>query len=513
MELFTVKDNRLQTPPIPTHCDTIVIGGGTAGAAIAGRLAARRDQSVLLLEAGPDYGNRADGQWPADLLDGRVLSDSHDWGYTSAARAGLPDHRLQRARVIGGCSSHNGCIALWGSRADYDGWAAAGNPGWSADELLPFFEKAVAALRVRDFAPAEVTPFHTACLQAMVAAGIPPATVLNDLDEDVGCGTAPVNIHDAVRWNTALAYLDPVRDEGHLTILGDTLVEKINVTRSSAVSVNILRNGGAATVATGRVIVCGGAYGSPAVMLRSGIGPAEDLRHLSIPTVLDLPGVGRNLHDHPAIELEYGGSERLSARMDEFIAEGRTVFTEQSLGKARSANCRHAIDLHVYPCSAARPDQDGRWTCILPVANMVPKSRGRLTLPSRDPAAKPVIYTGYLSDPDDADLAVLTDGVELTRRMARQKALAELIGDERPESAARVGRKKIRQACCHYYHPVGTCKMGPADDPWAVVDGRGRVHGTENITIADASIIPTIPRANTNLPVLALAERIASGLA
>ena len=125
---------------IPQYADAVVIGGGTAGAAVAGLLAERGDQSVLLLEAGPDYGHRTEGRWPSDLLDGRVLASSHDWSFTSAAANGQPDHPLQRAKVIGGCSAHNGCIAIWGSRADYDGWAAAGNHGWSTARgasLLP----------------------------------------------------------------------------------------------------------------------------------------------------------------------------------------------------------------------------------------------------------------------------------------------------------------------------------------------------------------------------------------
>ena len=166
-----------------------------------------------------------------------MVADSHDWGYTSAARSGQPNHPLQRARVIGGCSAHNGCIALRGSRADYDGWAAAGNRGWSTDELLPYFARAEAALCVRNFSATEITPFHAACLDTMVNTGLPPADDLNDLDEDLGVGTAPVNIRDGIRWNTALAYLDPVRGNGYLTALGDTLVDKIRVANGRAVSV------------------------------------------------------------------------------------------------------------------------------------------------------------------------------------------------------------------------------------------------------------------------------------
>ena len=503
----------MSLPDTPTYSDTVVIGGGTAGAAIAGRLAARGEGTVLLLEAGPDYGARSDGRWPAELLDGRVVSDMHDWGFTSAALACQPDHRLQRARVIGGCSSHNGCIALWGSRADYDGWAAQGNPGWSTDEVLPFFDKAAVTLGVRDFEPREIMPFHTASLDAMVSAGIPAVDDLNDLDEDLGAGIAPVNIRDGVRWNAALAYLDPVRDGGHLTVLGDTLVDRINLIDGRATAVDFIREGAVSTIAAGRIVLCAGAYGSPAVLLRSGIGPADDLTGLGIAAQADLPGVGRNLHDHVSVSLKYPGTELLSTRMDAALAGGTPAFTEQSIAKLRSDRCTEAFDLHVFPTTAPAPDRDGRWECVLGVANMAPKSRGRLTLRDPAPDASPVIDTGYLSDPEDDDLAVLMNGVDIVRQLAGHRPLADLIGDELAETAALGNPETVRRGSFHYYHPVGTCKMGPASDHLTVVDALGKVHGIDNLYVADASIMPAAPRANTNLPTLMLSERIVQALA
>ena len=489
--------------------DTTVIGGGTAGAAVAGRLAAQGNQSVLLVEAGHDYGPVSAGQWPIDLLDARVVADHerHDWGYTSAARTGQIDHPLQRARVIGGCSAHNGCICLRGSRADYDGWSAAGNHGWSTDELLPFFRRAETALYVRNFAPTDITPFHDACLEAMVNAGLPRATDLNDLDEDVGVGTSPVNIVDGIRWNTAMAYLDPVRDGGYLTVLGDTIVDKINFTQGRGTSVDIIGPRGAETVDTNRIIVCAGAYGSPAVLLRSGIGPANDLRCLGIATVSDLPGVGHNLHDHPVVNLRYSSTELFSA-MEAFVVKGNIPFTEQSIAKALSTNGTERYDLHIYPFTSVGPTDDGRWECTIPVANMTPLSRGTLRLTSDEPTAHPIIDTGYLTDADDEDLAVLMNGMELAREIAQHQPLASLIGDELPSSAQCVSNEDVRRSSLHYYHPVGTCKMGPCSDPQAVVDELGKIHGTDNVYVANASVIPTIPRANTNLPTLVVAERI-----
>ena len=497
---------------IPQYADKVVIGGGTAGAAVAGLLAERGDRSVLLLEAGPDYGHQTEGRWPTELLDGRILASTHDWSFTSAAANGKPGHALQRAKVIGGCSAHNGCIAIWGSRADYDGWATAGNDGWSTAEVLPFFRQASARLCVRDFAPEEVTPLHGACLEAMIGVGMPLSTDLNDLDEDAGAAIAPINIRNGVRWSTALAYLDPVRDQGELTIVGDALVEKINLQGSRAASVDFIREGERMTVEAGAIYLCAGTYGSPAILLRSGIGPADELQKTGIIAKIDLPGVGRNLHDHPGVSMTHQGTPLFDSLMTDCIAAGKTVFTEQSLAKARSSRCNEAFDLHVAPLTASGLDGNGRWECSMYVANMAPRSRGRLTLRDSDPRSNPLIDTGYFTDPGDNDLAVLMDGVALTREIARQLQLAELIGDELDETAGMVTAEDIRRNSLHYFHPVGTCKMGPASDPASVVDSTGKVHGVEGLHVVDASIMPTVPRANTNLPTLMLAERIVAGL-
>ena len=502
----------MRSPQLPRYSDTVVIGGGTAGAAVAGLLAERGGQSVLLLEAGPDYGHLEEGRWPDDLLDGRVVASTHDWSYTSAASAGQPGHALQRARVIGGCSSHNGCIALWGSRADYDGWAKDGNHGWSTEEVLPYFHKAAARLCVRRFGPEEITPFHGASLDAMAHVGIPLSDDLNDLDEDVGAAIAPVNIRNGTRWSTSFAYLDPVRNRGDLTVVGDAIVDRINLDRSRAVSVDVILDGNRVTIAVGRIVLCAGAYGSPAVLLRSGIGPSEELAPLGISTRIDLPGVGRNLHDHPGVTIKHHGTQLFDSSMEDFIAEGRTVFTEQSLAKARSSRCGEAFDLHIAPTTSAAPDREGRWECVMYVAHMAPLSRGRLTLRDSDPQSSPVIDTGYFTDSGDEDLAVMMDGVAMTREIARQRPLADLIGPELDETAGAVTAEELRRDSLHYFHPVGTCKMGPGSDPAAVVDPTGSVYGAQGLCVADASIMPAVPRANTNLPTLMVAERIAATL-
>ena len=236
---------------------------------------------------------------------------------------------------------------------------------------------------------------------------------------------------------------------------------RINLDRSRAVSVEAAREGERVTVAAGRVVLCAGAYGSPAVLLRSGIGPSEELASLGISTRVDLPGVGRNLHDHPGVSMKHHGTRLFDSSMGDFIAEGRTVFTEQSLAKARSSRCGEAFDLHIAPITSAGPDRAGRWECVMYVAHMAPLSRGRLTLRDSEPRSSPVIDTGYFTDQGDEDLAVLMDGVAMTREIARQRPLAELIGTELGETAGMVTAGELRRDSLHYYHPVGTCRMVP----------------------------------------------------
>ncbi len=495
--------------------DVVVVGGGTAGAAVAGRLAQDGARSVVLLEAGPDYGALADGKWSRELLDARSLPPSHDWGYVSAARTGIPNHPLERACVIGGCSSHNGCAAIWGSRADYDGWAALGNAGWSTAELLPFFREANERLRVHVIPRSELTPWFEACLDAAQAAGIPLTENLNDLDENVAMGPSPVNIYNGIRWNTAFAYLDPVRGNGNLTIVGNAVVNRLRIANGRARGVEFIAPEGQRVIHAGMVVVCAGAYATPGILMRSGIGAAEELHALDIRPVFELRGVGRNLQDHPTLYLKYSGTPELIEAMRAFEARGGMIYAEQSIAKLRSAYCAEAFDLHLFPIGGPFPGAmggDTEWQFVLPIANMTPKSRGTVKLTSADPTAAPRIDTAYLTDPDDQDARILLNGMELARAFAAQPPLARLIGRELPPTAGSQDAEAIRRTVIHYYHPVGTAKMGPASDLDAVVDSRGRVHGMENLYVADASIFPVIPRANTNLPVLVAAERIARWL-
>jgi len=493
------------------YADTVVIGGGTAGAAVAARLVQGTSQTVLLIESGSDYGAFAEQRWPAQLLDARSLPGGYDWGYVNGASTGRPGHPLERARVIGGCSSHNGCAAIWGSRVDYDNWAALGNTGWSADDLLPFLKIANETLRVKRISTSEITPWQQACLDAAPKIGIPQVADLNDLDEDIGISTSPVNIVDGVRWNSAFAYLDPLRGNDRLTIRGQMQVDRLRVEGTRVSALEVIGPDGPLTIEAGRIVVCAGTYGSPAILLRSGIGPASELNTLGIETKLDL-AVGRNLHDHPAVYLKYSGTPQLETVMKDFAAKGGVLFSEQTIAKFRSKYCTTAYDLHLFPVGGQFMDGADDWEFLLPVANMIPLSRGSVQLTSADPFATLKIDTAYLSDPEGHDLAILWNGIELVRDYARQAPLANLIGEEISPTVNYKTPEDVRRDNLHYYHAVGTCKMGPESDPTAVVDAHGKVHGVDNLYVADASIIPVVPRANTNIPALVVGERISAWL-
>lgn len=491
--------------------DIVICGGGSSGAALAGILARDTDAEVLLLEAGPDYGALDSGQWPADLLDARRIPTTHGWGYSGPAhRSHQEPTAFDRASVIGGCSAHNGCVALLGHRRDYDRWAELGNLGWAWDDVAPAFARVTTALRVRTPADDELTPFHAAFLDAAVSIGIPRSTDMNDPDELEGVDACPVNIADGTRWNTALAYLDPVRDHPNLTVLGEALVDRVEIDGNRAVAVHALIAGEAVRIEAATIVLAAGAYGSPAILLRSGVGPAQELQRLGRRPVHNLPGVGGSLADHPAIGIIYRGTERLHEQMATFGAR-YWLPDEQTLAKARSSHCQEAFDLHIYAVAGWRRSNAYDHFGVA-AAVMDPISTGRLALASLDPTAAPRIDHNYLSDPDGHDVAVLHDGLDMTREIMASVVADGLVEEVHPGTdieSTDAMRAFIERTVGIYYHPACTCRMGPATDTGAVVDSRGRIHGIRNLHVCDASIFPTLMRANTNLPAVMLAEHLA----
>ncbi|CAN5611104.1 GMC family oxidoreductase [soil metagenome] len=493
---------------------TIVVGGGTCGAAIAGRLA-ESGQSVVLIEAGPDFGPFDSGRWPARLIDPSLMPiDLHSWHYANDGQHGRTGMSMQRARVIGGCSSHNGCAVVWGHRSDYDGWADLGNTGWGADDVTPFFRSANERFRVNVPDRTEITPFHQAVLDSASAAGLPPIADFSDLDIEHGLGIGPVNISGLTRWNAAFAYVDPVRDLANFSLESQTMANRVLIKHGRASGVEVTGPDGIRTIRASRVILAGGAYGTPLLLQRSGIGDPSNLEAAGIEVAHSLPGVGKNLQDHPAAAVKYSGTPELTAMLDAFVANGGLPREEGTIALASSRRCEGPFDLHLYPI--AHRNGPGDWDIFIGAAVMASRSTGQVRVLSGDPESAPLIEHRYVTDPEGYDLDGLVDGVRQARDLASQQPLASLIGQEtfpgesiESDEALRALIPAISE---HDYHPTSTCKMGRTDDPSSVVDATARVPGIEGLLIGDASIMPNVPKANTNLPALMVAEKIAAGL-
>ena len=482
----------------PLAADYVVVGGGSSGAVVAARLA-EAGCDVLLLEAGPDYGPQGDPSWPAELVDARMLALSHDWGYTG----GDGRWTFERARVIGGCSSHNGCIAAVGHTSDYDAW---GLPGWSAADVAPIFDTVIERLRVRAYADDEAVPYHRECLAVARDLGWTIASDLCDLTATTSFGLETVNVVGDTRWNAAFAYLDPVRGLANLRILDRTLVDRIEPTAGQTL-VYAVRDGAPLVVTAGTLVLSAGTYGTPSILQRSGIGDPDRLRSAGIDATLELPGVGANLHDQPLVLVDRVIGAELQAHLDEVAATG-FLPEEQTLGKFVSGQSPDGIyDLHLFPVLGSDQTSEMHGRVAIVVSCVTPLSRGRSDVTGPDPEAQPVIDHRYLEDADGHDLAVLRDGIVIASQMLDHPLLANLLGAPVTDLSTDAA---IRANVAHYYHPVGTCAMG--DGPQAVCAADGRVHGLDGVHIADASLIPAIMRANTNLPSVMIGEQIAARL-
>lgn len=498
--------------------DVIIAGGGTSGSALAGLLVDEHGLNVCLIEAGPDYGTHAQGQWPPELLDASTLpGESHSWGYSGQAH---PSHEkptgFDRARVIGGCSSHNGCIALLGHARDYDAWSESGIPGWSYGSVWPSFKRVMNRLRVRQPSDSEITPYQRLFLDGAVGTGIPKVSDLNHPDEVTGVAAAPVNIADGTRWNTALAYLtDAVRASGRLTILDNAVVDRVILEGNAVSGVHIWRNGTEETISGDRVVVSAGAYGSPGILERSGLGDPAFLQAAGIEVRHELPGIGSSLTDHPAVCLTYSGGDGLNAQMSLLRTNGWCP-DEQVLAKTTSSRCRDAFDLHIYSVSGYRPDSDA-WEYEVYVSCVSPRSRGSVHVQSADPDATPLIDHGFLNDPDEEDIAVIRDGVRLARSIMQPAIDSGMVREELAPGADVSSDDELREFIIGdvgiYYHPSSTCRMGPNNAKNAVVDSLGRVFGLRGLQVCDTSIFPVLMRANTNLPAVMVAEHLAPSIA
>ena len=513
--------------------DYVIVGAGSAGCVLANRLTEDPRITVLLLEAGgPD--DEAKIRIPAAFS--KLFKTQYDWAYYTEAQPRLKNRRLYwpRGKTLGGSSSINAMIYIRGHRSDYNHWHSLGNAGWSLEEVLPYFKKAEdqergsseyhatgGPLRVADLR--YINPLSRAFVEAAQQVGYRWNTDFNGAEQE-GVGYYQVTQKRGRRQSAAEAYLKPALKRGNLTVRTHTHATRVVFRGARAAGVAYVHLGVPHEArATREVILSGGTINSPQLLMLSGIGPADHLRALGLPTVADLPGVGQNLQDHLIIAVAYectrpvsmAGAEKLGNLL-QYVLFRRGMLTSNAAEAGAFAKTRPdlpAPDLQfifgpLFYLNHGFSGPQGHGFSIGPTL-IRPQSRGSITLRSRDPFEAPAIQPNYFSS--DADLRVLVEGIKLGRRIGEARAFDAFRGSEvYPGPAAQSDESiadYISRVAETLYHPVGTCKMG--SDAMAVVDARLRVHGIEGLRVADASIMPTVIGGNTNAPTVMIAEKAA----
>lgn len=530
--------------------DYIVIGAGSAGAIVASRLAEDPQTSVLLLEAGgTDRTTFVRKPGMISLVQQvKQLKQKVDWGYTTVPQAQLNDRRIPytRGRVLGGSSSVNGMLYLRGNAANYDAWSALGCVGWSFEDILPFYKKlenhedgeteyhgAGGPVQVTRHPADQLSPVSNAFLRAASeVCGVPIGDDFN-ADNQNCASIYQMSASHGVRSGTGEAYIQPSLERSNFEVEMHALVRRVVIESGRATGVEYEHASRGTTVvrANREVILSGGAIGSPLILMLSGIGPAEHLHERGIGVRVDLPGVGKNLHDHVFVPLTYRSPTSLhrgapghffGGMLKEYLFGnswfGRTVFEAGAFIKSHDDAPIPDIQIHTLPWGYPSPNQDGperphidAGHCLTVMPTLIyPKSRGEILLSSDRPDQVPHIDPHFLEAPEDMQL--MLTATRKCREICTHPEMSEHLGEELSPGSERASDaeliEEIRLRAMTVYHPVGSCTMGV--DEMAVVDPRLKVRGVEGLRVADASIMPLVTGGNTNAPSMMIGERAAA---